>query len=111
MKFINSDESSMAALANLGEQNFSYDNVKKGLENYVCKLYGSGSTNIEQLRWDTYNRDQDPDKLPPTADALTQKILRSHLVASIWKSSGLLDPRHLDPLMHGWERDDETGGI
>ena len=29
MKFINSDESSMAALANLGEQNFSYDNVKK----------------------------------------------------------------------------------
>ena len=35
MKFINSDESSMAAFANLGEQNFSYDNVKKGLENYM----------------------------------------------------------------------------
>ena len=111
MKFINSDESSMAAFANLGEQNFSYDNVKKGLENYVCQLYGSGSTNLGQLRWDTYNRNQDPDKLPTTADALKQNILRSHLIASIWKSSGLLDPRHLYPLMHGWKQDDETGGI
>ena len=48
---------------------------KKGLENYVCQLYGSGSTNLEQVRWDTYNRNQDPDKLPPTADALKQNSL------------------------------------
>ena len=37
------------------------------------------STNLEQLRWDTYNRNQDPDKLPPTADALKQNFFFNDL--------------------------------
>ena len=63
---------------------------------------------LAEARWVLYTKLQDSNKLPPTADALKFKILRSHLTCLVWKSSHLRSTILSDRVYYGWEKD---GGV
>ena len=48
------------------------------------------------------------DKLPPTAGALKQHILRVHLQAHIWGQASISQQVYLDPLENGYYKDENN---
>ena len=65
-----------------------------GAEQFVVKLYSSTSTvtNVDSLRAELFHRVNNPEKLPPTHDALKLHLLRCKHQTSIWKNATVPQP-------------------
>ena len=79
---------------------------------FVVQLYLGQTNHLEmslpEARWFLYTKLNDSYKLPPTANALKYKILRSHLTCLTWKSSHLKNTIYPNPSQYGWEKIEET---
>jgi len=71
---------------------------------FVCKLYDSQSvtTSVNQLRSNMFIKGLSIEKLPPTQDALSHHIMRSHYQASVWQQTCLQRPHLPPPETMGW---------
>ncbi len=79
------------SLAMLGHGDLPADEVLKGCEEYICSLFsvkGDPIVKAKDLRWYLFRQlkpNQGIDKLPPTAGALYQMVLRAHLQCIVWR--------------------------
>lgn len=74
-------------------------------EKFVCQIYlpNTDLTEINDVRHKLFIRgNKDPDKLPPTKDALQQHIKRAHYQARVWKSAYEAKPDLPSPIGNGW---------
>lgn len=73
-------------------------------EYFVMKLYDctSKSKSINALREEMFHRISDPEKLPPTHDALMLHFRRAQYQTVIWKSSNQRKPTLPSPEECGW---------
>lgn len=65
---------------------------------------------VRSLRWKKFrmlSSNQGVDRLPPTAGAWLQHILRAHLQANIWAQDKVLKPKFLDPCKLGWCKEND----
>ena len=105
--FIQSDNNIIEAFQQLGENDGDVNiKVIKHLEKYVIKLFCTSNINatLAEARWYLFSKYQDCDRLPPTAAALKFKVLWTHLICLIWKTSHWQHPRSPDPAQYGWEK-------
>ena len=90
--------------ARLGTTIVPSDDTCAGLEEFLCKVYLSG-TNIAQvgkLRWWMFTKSQaQSEGLPPTRDGLHQAILRAHYQAIIWNNDTVSNPEVPSPEHYG----------
>lgn len=101
--FLKSELPVLKALAMLGDENFDLQNCFAPIEDFICRLYKSPFKTVTETRWYLYSTKQaQGEALPPTKGALSEHILRAHLVCTVWKSS--LNPIQtpLNPLEFGW---------
>ena len=74
-------------------------------EVFVVKLYNasSGTKCINSLRLEMFHKVNDPEKLPPTKDALVLHLKRSQYQTSVWHTATTAKP-DLPPIEeHGWQ--------
>lgn len=81
--------------------------VRSQIENFVCRLYGEDSTNINDVRYAVFCS---PNKvsqhsLPPTQDELNLHLERANYQAAIWRraTESIISPP--SPDKHGWSID------
>ena len=91
--FMKSEDDVIEAFQNIGENDEAGEATINKLEKYVIDLFCDANFlpayTLADARWHLYTKLQDCDKLPPTRAALRFKVLRSHLMCLIWKSSSL----------------------
>ena len=80
------------------------------LEEYVCQLYGYRSKSTDSVRFRIYdkkytkeNKIIDMAALPPCSSVLKLHILRSNMVAALWKRSSNATIEMPDITEHGWD--------
>lgn len=75
---------------------------------FFVSLYGGGpaSTINDQRKEIFCHRNQNPDMLPPTQDALLQHCRRALYQASIWVSAHQSEMKPPHPCNHGWKEQD-----
>ena len=80
------------------------------LEEYVCQLYGYRNKSTNSVRFRIYekkynkeNKVIDMATLPPCNSVLRLHILRSNMVAALWKRSMIANIEILDITQHGWD--------
>ena len=66
------DQSVIQAFERLGDADTEYEDVKTGLESFVCSLFNSpaGQHELAKARWRIFSMTQNADKLLPTSGAL-----------------------------------------
>lgn len=87
------------ALGQLGVA-FTLGDERKQLEEFVCHMYGTDSTLVNEARYNLFCSTAPVERsLPPTQDALLQHMRRCAYQTKIWRSA-------LDPMMnvpsHSW---------
>ena len=96
----------------LGEEATLSATVLEVLEEYVCKLYGvKNETDINRARYKLFtNRTKlpEPQKLPPTKDALILHLKRVNFQTPEWKSALVAQTEYRDPAENGWKRTAEN---
>ena len=82
------------------------------LGEFVCQLYGYRSKSTDRVRFQIYdkkytkeNKVIDMAALPPCSSVLRLHILRSNMVASLWKRSTTASFTVPDISQHGWDLD------
>ena len=82
------------------------------LEEYVCHLYGYRQKNVNDVRKRLFDKKYvrqgkaiDISLLPPCQSSLRLHILRSNIIAKIWKSSGERSINLPDLSTFGWKRE------
>ena len=110
-QFLQANQEVLEAFSVLG-QSAQVPNVAtiSNLETFVLNLYfpkrPQTVTDLSGLRWYLFSKYQwESDKLPPTASALSFKILRSHYVSLVWCQADRPIPDIPDAASYGWERD------
>ena len=95
--------------ANLGNSRAVSEELIKGLEEYVCNLYGSKEVDINKTRYKVFQRRYtrenkiiDLSLLPPCKDTLSRHIKRANTIAYIWKNSPISMVELLDTSTCGW---------
>ena len=114
--YMNLDNNSpiITAFSRLGEEDVDPLSLQSEMEEFVCKCY-SKTTNckdVSSLRWELFrDHNKEGDQLPPTLDAFTPHLQRSHLgYAQIAKGYTSSHPS-IPPLVEsGWE-ETTTGTI
>ena len=78
----------------------------KQLESFFVDIYGGGSTSINEQRKEMFcHRNQNPEMIPPTQNALYHHCQRALYQASIWKSANVAEMKAPDPTKHGWRKE------
>lgn len=109
-KTMESDEKFIDAFTLLGEHESISSTVAEVLEEYVCKLYGfKEEVSINEVRYKMFTSKKkipDPQKLPPTLDALLLHLSRVNYQVYEWKRA--LDTTYclLNPYENGWAMKD-----
>ena len=104
------EESFLDAAGLLGDDETVTENVFEILEELFCRLYGfKNQVNINHCRYEAITRKKkmpDPEKIPPTRDALRLHIIRCNYQVYEWKKA--IDCEHIpnDPEGCGWEKSD-----
>lgn len=96
------------AFIQLGKTERPTDEVKAGLEEYVCRLYQPKSkiNDVKSLRWEMFRKSQaEAEKLPPTQAVLEQAILRAHYQAMVWCHETEAKPVLPAPESYGWKKE------
>lgn len=68
-EFLEADDSILSAFGNLGREEQPADNIKGGIERFVCRLYllKTDITTVKDLRWFLFRKKQaESDRLPAT---------------------------------------------
>lgn len=84
--FVNADEDSIAALADLGTTTQPTPRTVAAIEKLVCQLYqpNTSYSKVKDLRWFLFRRKQaESERLPPTLAALQKAIMRAHYQAMV----------------------------
>lgn len=96
-------------LENLGKGELTEETIKKA-EQFVCRLYKlSNVDNVDKARKTMFVKCCAPESLPPTSDALSFHIKRSHYQAAVWRQAHINYPDLPTPQSSGWK--DEEGKI
>ena len=106
------DEEFIDAFIHLGNEWSLDDQFKDVLERYVCHLYSSKKSKVNDARFQIFNKKQsisnqltDLSILPPCQSALNLHIMRANYVAKIWKLAGTAIVDLPLPSHHGWYAD------
>ena len=93
----------------IGEERQLSQTTKDVLEEFVCCLYGmEKETSINEARYQIFSKSKsipDPERLPPTRDALMLHLDRVNFQAFEWKHALENLPR-ASPVGHGWKMTD-----
>ena len=80
------------------------------LQEYVCKLYGSREKNVDQARYELFQKKYEKEGkiidlilLPPCKSVLLLHTKRTNFVAKIWRCSNNAQLQIPDIGMHGWD--------
>jgi len=111
-------EEYLGAFISLGQDWQLSEEIKIALENYVCKLYGSKKSDINEARFDIFiqkhaskNKIIDLSILHPCKSSLYLHIERSNFVAKIWKSASINVVNPPNIAYHGWNEKAEIQWI
>ena len=106
LKILKSNEQFFGALSLLGEHEILSQTTRDVLEEYVCSLYGfKNEKDINVVRYKIFTNGKklpDPQRLPPTSDALQLHFRRSNYQVYEWKNALNCDFEPLDPNGNGW---------
>ncbi|XP_065182225.1 uncharacterized protein LOC135812936 [Sycon ciliatum] len=111
LKLLLSSTRMAEALATLGVNATSDDQLLSECEWFACALYGNpGQQDINSQRYQKFCAATScaPHKLPPSRDALHQHVARANYQAHIWRSATTAMPEVPSPVGHGWQS--ETDG-
>ncbi|XP_032229946.2 uncharacterized protein LOC5505744 [Nematostella vectensis] len=104
--FIDADQDSITALADLGTSDVPHGTTYAGIEKLVCKLYQPNTriTKVKDLRWLLFRKKQaESERLPPTLAALREATKRAHYQCMVWNSDILANPELPSPSDYGWK--------
>ena len=93
--FLEADEDSVTALANLGTTVQPTSSTIAAIEKLVCQLYQPKThiSRVKDMRWFLFRKKQaQSEKLPPTQAALKEAILRAHYQTMVWNNGKVLNP-------------------
>lgn len=83
-----SEPQHMSTFRQLGEAYTASPDLAKKLEVYVCQLYKSKSTDVNEARYQLFCSNAPQERsLPPNRDCLTQHANRAAYQSKIWKSA------------------------
>lgn len=106
------------SLAQLGEENAVSDELMRGIESFVCALYGypdlSDINTVRHLMFQAKCAPKDnqdplnkikalnPSAMPPCSRVLVNKVKRANFVAAMWKKACTRCPILYSPVGNGW---------
>ena len=106
LKVLQSDDRFIDALSLLGEEEELRSVAAEVLEEYVCVIYGlKNESNVNKARYKLFSSKKklpEPQKLPPTKDALLLHFNRANYQAYEWKRALDLTHVFLEPIGKGW---------
>ena len=98
-------------LSGLGEDHHLSEERIVDVERFVCELYGQGTGDINEARYQIFKKGvSTPELLPPTRDALRLHMDRANKVVFEWKAALYSFQEILPPEEHGWKID-ENGDL
>ena len=103
-------DSILSALGNLGREEQPNDDIKGGIERFLCQLHlpKTDITAVKELRWFFFRKKQaESNKLPPTKAALHQAVLRAHFKLMVWNRYAVQNPVLPSPRDYGWAMENE----
>ena len=75
------------------------------LEAFFVTVYGGDGKSINELRQKIFcQRNQNPELIPPTQNALFHHCQRALYQASVWASANVAEMTAPDPLEYGWKK-------
>ena len=75
------------------------------LEAFFVTVYGGDGKSINELRQKIFcQRNQNPELIPPTQNALFHHCQRALYQASVWASANVAEMMAPDPLEYGWKK-------
>ena len=91
-------------LGGLGSGNCVTAQTLKNVESFVCHLYaGNSYHNENDVRLHLFLKGaKQPERLPPTQNALIEHIKRAHYQSHIWYTAMTPQPDVLSPIGNGW---------
>ena len=93
-------------LKDLGKGNLAKETIAE-TEQFVCRLYNTQDvTTVDKARSQLFMKSRAPESLPPTSDALSFHIMRSHYQATVWRQAHVNYPDIPPPQDMGWEEED-----
>ena len=102
----------LSTFSNLGKEFEMTDDLIKELEEYVCRLYGGKSSDVNALRneifWKTLKNKKrviNLFHLPPCRSSLKLHARRSNYIAKIWRQADQKIMVYESPQQHGWNED------
>ena len=111
-KMTEEENDSTEIFANLGETWTLSENQKSDFEKFVCHLYSSKRSNVNQARFKIFEKKHlkskqvaDLSLIPPCQRTLMLHLQRANYVAKIWKSTGTAMVDLQSPTQHGWTED------
>lgn len=109
--FLEADEDSIAALADLGTSVQPSPSTVAGIEKLVCRLFlpKTRLSKVKDLRWLLFRKKQaESERLPPTLAALEEAILRAHYQTMVWNNDKIPNPELPSPECYGWKMEKGT---
>ena len=106
--FLEADEDSVTALANLGTTVQPTSSTIAAIEKLVCQLYQPKThiSRVKDMRWFLFRKKQaQSEKLPPTQAALKEAILRAHYQTMVWNNDTVPNRELPSPETYGWTMD------
>ena len=95
-------------LSHLGDNEITQDVITDAIT-FICRVYNcTTENNVDILRAKQFLKCLTPEKLPPTSNALTLHIKRSHYQALVWKQAYLNYPILPSPENYGWQLEDSS---
>lgn len=107
-RFLDAPETITEKLKVLGEPEQTIESLYENVVPFLCYLYQTPYSTIEDARWFLYSKGAVPEEMPPSREVFKQHILRAHYVTMIWKNA--LNPHFSppDPCDYGWRTDSHS---
>ena len=74
-------------------------------EKFICKMYKLDAVeSVDEARVILFSKTGKPEALPPTSDALSLHVMRTHYQTLVWKQAHCSEPHLPDPERMGWNK-------
>ena len=85
------------------------ENVLSSVEEFICRLYSRATqtTSVDTVRHVLFSGEEGQKNLPPTSDALSFHVKRSHYHVMIWHDAHYDIPEKPSPVGLGWQQGEE----
>ena len=115
-KAVNQKTEFVDLFASLGDEVAPREELIKGLEKFVCFVYGhprlqSVNEAWQKVFWQTFNKDEkivDLSLMPPCESTLRYHIMRANYVAYLFRQADHLMMHLESPERHGWDADEKV---